>query len=85
MSKINEATFVSIQEIIGESFGISPADIKPDSSIKNDLGLDSLDVIELIMNMENYFDIAIVDAKAEIAIEQKGTVEALAELVEPLI
>ena len=48
-----------------DKFGVSQEDIKPDANFINDLGADSLDMVELIMDFENEFTIAIPDKDAE--------------------
>ena len=51
--------------IIEEKLGISSADITPEKSLVNDLGADSLDSVELIMSIEQKFDISIPEEAAE--------------------
>jgi len=52
-------------EIIVEQLGVSPEEISPEASFMDDLGADSLDVVELVMAMEEEFDIEIPDDDAE--------------------
>jgi acyl carrier protein len=52
-------------KIIAEKLGISVSDIVPEASFVDDLGADSLDLVELIMSMEEEFDIEISDDDAE--------------------
>lgn len=52
-------------EIIAEQLGISEDEIQPDSSFTNDLGADSLDVVELMMALEEEFEIEISEEEAE--------------------
>jgi len=54
-----------IREIIVEKLGVEESDVKPDASFTNDLGADSLDTVELIMEFEKEFDITIPDEDAE--------------------
>jgi len=54
-----------VQEIIAEKLSVNPADITPEKSFTNDLGADSLDTVELIMEFEKEFGIAIPDDHAE--------------------
>ncbi len=54
-----------IKEIIADQLGIDVAQIKPESKFVEDLGADSLDVVELIMAFEEEFDVEIPDEDAE--------------------
>jgi len=54
-----------VQSIIVEKLGVDEADISDDASFTNDLGADSLDTVELIMEFEKEFDITIPDEDAE--------------------
>ena len=54
-----------VREIIVEKLGVEPADVKPEASFTNDLGADSLDTVELIMEFEKEFSISIPDDQAE--------------------
>ena len=56
---------VKVNEIIVDKLGVDEADIVPEASFTNDLGADSLDTVELIMEFEKTFDITIPDDKAE--------------------
>ena len=52
-------------DIIKDRLNVSDKDIETNSSFANDLGADSLDTVELIMEFEKEFDIAIPDEDAE--------------------
>ena len=54
-----------VKKIVAEQLGVSEADIKPESSFVDDLGADSLDTVELVMALEEEFDMKIPDEKAE--------------------
>jgi len=54
-----------VQEIIAEKLSVTPADVTPEKSFTNDLGADSLDTVELIMEFEKEFGISIPDDHAE--------------------
>jgi len=54
-----------VQEIIVEQLGISKEELAPEASFIDDLGADSLDIVELVMAMEEEFDIEIPDDDAE--------------------
>jgi acyl carrier protein len=53
-----------IKRITQQSFGIRPEQITLESRFKEDLGLDSLDAMELIVELESKFDISIPDEEA---------------------
>ncbi|UCG12463.1 MAG: acyl carrier protein [Deltaproteobacteria bacterium] len=54
-----------IIEIIANQLGIEKADITPQASVVEDLGADSLDVVELVMALEEEFNLEIPDEEAE--------------------
>lgn len=54
-----------ITTIIVDKLGVDEDDINPEASFTNDLGADSLDTVELIMELEKEFDITIPDEDAE--------------------
>jgi len=59
------ATEDRVAEIIVEQLGITREEIIPEASFIDDLGADSLDIVELVMAMEETFDIEIPDDDAE--------------------
>lgn len=59
------ALFNAVQEIIVENLGVAPDRVQPESHFRDDLGTDSLDDIELIMELEDRFDVSIQDEEAE--------------------
>lgn len=61
----DETTEQRIKAIIVEKLGVDEADITRDASFTNDLGADSLDTVELIMELEKEFDMTIPDEDAE--------------------
>ena len=61
MSSIEER----VQKIIVEQLGVKPEDVKSEASFVEDLGADSLDTVELVMALEEAFDIEIPDEAAE--------------------
>ncbi len=54
-----------IKDIIVEQLGVDPERVKVEAKFIDDLGADSLDIVELIMAMEEEFDIEIPDEDAE--------------------
>lgn len=59
------ATEDRVAEIIVDQLGITRGEIVPEASFIDDLGADSLDIVELVMAMEETFDIEIPDEDAE--------------------
>lgn len=58
-------TFDKVKEIVVEQLGVDEADVAVDSTFIDDLGADSLDIVELIMAFEEEFNIEIPDEIAE--------------------
>jgi acyl carrier protein len=54
-----------VKQIIVDKLGVDEADVTTEASFTNDLGADSLDTVELIMEFEKEFDISIPDEQAE--------------------
>ena len=54
-----------VKEIIVEQLGVSPEQVKPEGRFIDDLGADSLDTVELIMALEEEFNVEIPDEDAE--------------------
>jgi len=61
MSDISEKVVL----IIVDKLGVEQSEVTPEASFTNDLGADSLDTVELIMEFEKEFDISIPDEEAE--------------------
>jgi acyl carrier protein len=70
-SKLSE----KIRGLVSEQLGVDPSEMRPDANILDDLGADSLDVVEMVMAIEEAFDIEIADEDAE-AMRTVGDVEA---------
>tara|TARA_Y100001970_G_scaffold294301_1_gene450128 strand:- start:32186 stop:32425 length:240 start_codon:yes stop_codon:yes gene_type:complete len=60
-----EAIFDKVRSIVSEQLSVESSEVKPDSNFQNDLGADSLDTVELVMALEEAFDIEIPDEAAE--------------------
>ena len=54
-----------VKNIIADQLGVGEDEIKPESSFIEDLGADSLDIVELVMAMEEEFEVEIPDEEAE--------------------
>jgi acyl carrier protein len=55
----------SVKKIIVDKLGVDEAEVTPEASFIGDLGADSLDTVELIMEFEKEFDVSIPDEQAE--------------------
>ena len=58
-------TASKVKAIIVDKLGVDESEVTPEASFTNDLGADSLDTVELIMEFEKEFNIAIPDDQAE--------------------
>lgn len=59
------ANIDKIKDIIVDKLGIDEEKVTPEASFKDDLGADSLDIAELVMELEDEFDMEIPDEEAE--------------------
>ena len=57
--------FERMQKIIADQFSVDPDEITTETSFEADLGADSVDLVELVMSMEEEFDIEIADEDAQ--------------------
>lgn len=71
-------TFEKIREILSQQFEVSADSIAMDTNIVDDLGADSLDVVELVMSVEDEFGLQIADEEAANLV----TVGKLVEFIE---
>jgi len=67
--------FEKMKEILVDVLGANEEDIKPESKFVDDLGADSLDLVELIMSFEDKFGIEISDEEAEKIVTVKDALE----------
>ena len=72
--------FEKLQEALAQQFEMDPQSITMDTNLIDDIGADSLDVVELIMSLEDEFGIAISDEDAA----QLYTVRRIVEYLEKL-
>lgn len=75
-------TFDKVKAIVVEQLGVDEAEVKIDSTFIDDLGADSLDIVELIMAFEEEFNVEIPDDVAEIIKTVKDTVEYIDSIKE---
>ena len=71
-----------VEAIIVEQLGVTPEEVVPEASFIDDLGADSLDIVELVMAMEEEFDIEIPDEHADRLQTIGSAVESLKERLE---
>lgn len=69
--------FEKLREIIADVMSIEPDEITEDVSFENDLGADSLDVFQIIMGIEDAFDIEIDNEEAEKIVTVGDAVEQI--------
>ena len=60
-----ESVEEQVKEIIVKQMGVNKDQVTPETSFINDLGADSLDTVELVMELEDAFDVSIPDEDAE--------------------
>ncbi|MFQ5964383.1 MAG: acyl carrier protein [Candidatus Scalinduaceae bacterium] len=65
MSTEEQTVEEKVKEIITKQMGVGKEQVMPETSFVNDLGADSLDTVELVMEFEDAFDINIPDEDAE--------------------
>ena len=70
-----------LRELLAEQLGVDEESILPDTNIVDDLGADSLDVVELITTLEDEFNIIITDER----IREVSTVKEVVAFIENLI
>ena len=61
----SEETVRRLRDLIANALRVNPADVKPAASFIDDLGADSLDIVELVMAFEEEFGVEIPDDAAE--------------------
>ena len=76
-----EEVFDKVKEIIVEQLGVAENSVTTEASFIDDLGADSLDIVELIMALEEEFDIEIPDADAEKVVTVGDVVDYIKENV----
>lgn len=72
------AMFDDVKAVVVEQLNVNEGEVKPESRFVDDLGADSLDVVELVMALEEKFEIEIPDEEAE-KIQTVGDVVAYIE------
>ncbi len=77
----SEEIFERVKEIIVEQLGVTENSVTLEASFIDDLGADSLDIVELVMALEEEFDLEIPDADAEKVVTVNDVVEYIKENV----
>ena len=77
----SDEIFDKVKEIIIEQLGATESAITPEASFIDDLGADSLDIVELIMALEEEFDLEIPDSDAEKVVTVGDVVEYIKDNV----
>ena len=77
----SEEVFEKVKAIIVEQLGVTETTVTMEASFIDDLGADSLDIVELIMALEEEFDIEIPDADAEKIVTVSDVVDYIKENV----
>ncbi len=73
--------YEKLVDFLSNQLGIDPSEIRPESNVIEDLGADSLDLVEMLTEMESEYDIIITDERAR----ELVTVGEIAEFLEELI
>jgi acyl carrier protein len=66
-----------VRKVIAEKLGVDISEVVPEAALIDDLGADSLDIVELIMSMEETFDLDIPDEEAEKLVRVKDVIKYL--------
>ena len=74
-----EEIFEKVKKIIVEQLGVADTSVTMEASFIDDLGADSLDIVELIMALEEEFDLEIPDSDAEKVVTVGDVVEYIKE------
>ena len=74
--------FEKLQEIIADVLNVQKDEIRPETTFVDDLGADSLDIFQIIMGIEEEFDIEIDNEEAEKIVTVKDAVDQIKKAVE---
>jgi acyl carrier protein len=72
-----------VKSVVVEQLGVDDANVQPNASFIDDLGADSLDLVELVMAFEEAFDIEIPDEAAEKILSIQDAVDYIAQKTAP--
>ena len=76
-----EEIFEKVKKVIVENLGVSESSVTMEASFIDDLGADSLDIVELVMALEEEFNIEIPDSDAEKVVSVGDVVDYIKENV----
>ncbi len=79
MKKSSNSVETKIREIIAEQLGLREEEFKNEANFLEDLGADSLDIVELIMAMEEEFELEIPDEDAEKILTVQDAIDYVAD------
>lgn len=68
-----------VKKMIAEKLGVDLSEVVPEASFVDDLGADSLDLVELVMSMEEEFDVDISDEDAEKIVTVKDAIDYISK------
>ena len=74
--------FEKLQDIIADMLNVQKEEIKPETTFVDDLGADSLDIFQIIMGIEEEFDIEIDNDEAEKIVTVQDAVDQIKKAVE---
>ena len=80
-AEVTGMIYETVRELLAHQLEIDPAQIGPQTDILEDLGADALDIVELVMAIEEEYDIVITDERAA----NVRTVEQLVEMLEGIL
>ena len=80
-AEVTGMIYETVRELLAHQLEIDPAQIGPQTDILEDLGADSLDIVELVMAIEEEYDIVITDERAA----NVRTVDQLVEMLEGIL
>ena len=79
--EVNTMVYEKLCDFLSNQLGINPSEIRPESKVIDDLGAESLDLEEMLTEMESEYDIVITDER----VRELTTVGEIAEFLEGLI